>query len=63
MKIQKIKTKGVDCMIKQMAWNTFKNTVNINTFVEFMQVKELENKIKAEQYGDNKNEGNSYSRT
>ena len=50
-------------MIKQMAWNTFKNTGNINTFVEFMQVKEVENKIKAEQYGDNKNEGNSYSRT
>ncbi len=50
-------------MIKQMAWNTFKNTGNIDTFVEFMQVKEIENKIKAEQYGNNKNEGNNYSRT
>lgn len=50
-------------MIKQMAWNTFKNTGNINTFVEFMQVEELENKIKAEKYGDDKDQGNSNIRT
>ena len=50
-------------MIKQMAWNTFKNTGNINTFVELMQVEKLENEIKAEQYGNNKNEGNSNIRT
>lgn len=50
-------------MIKQMAWNTFKNTGNINTFVELMQVEEVENKIKAEQYGNNKNQGDSNCRT
>ena len=50
-------------MIKQMAWNTFKNTGNINTFVELMQVQEIENKIKAEQYGNFENQGNSNSRT
>lgn len=50
-------------MIKQMAWNTFKNTGNINTFVELMQVEELENKIKAEQYGNYKDQGDSNSRT
>lgn len=46
-------------MIKQMAWNTFKNTGNIDTFVELMQVKEVENKIKAEQYGNVEDQGNS----
>ncbi len=51
-------------MIKQIAWNTFKNTGDINTFVELMQVKEIENKMKADLInGNNKNEGNSYSRT
>lgn len=49
-------------MIKQMAWNTFKNTGNIDTFVELMQVKEVENKIKAEQYGNVENQRNSDSR-
>ena len=29
-------------MIKQMAWNTFKNTGDVNTFLE----------LKAEQYGN-----------
>ncbi len=32
-------------MIKQMAWNTFKNTGNIDTFLEFVQVKNIEDKI------------------
>lgn len=44
-------------MIKQMAWNTFKNTGNIDTFLEFKQVKELEEKITGEGYGDNQNKG------
>lgn len=29
-------------MIKQMAWNTFKNTGNINTFLELKQIQDLE---------------------
>lgn len=28
-------------MIKQMAWNTFKQTGNIDTFMELMQVRGL----------------------
>jgi len=29
-------------MIKKMAWDTFKNTGNIDTFLELMQVEEAE---------------------
>ena len=49
-------------MIKQMAWNTFKNTGNLNTLMELKQIEELENKIKAEQYGNYKDQRNSNSR-
>lgn len=50
-------------MIKQMAWNTFKNTGDINTFLELVEVENLEkNMIKAEeQNGNIKDEGNSNS--
>ena len=40
-------------MIKQIAWNTFKNTGNIDTFLEFMQVKSIEDKIIGELDGNN----------
>ncbi len=53
-------------MIKQMAWNTFKNTGDINTFLELMQVKNIEEQqnlnnvvMKAEQYGNIEDKGNS----
>lgn len=29
-------------MIKQIAWNTFKNTGDINTFLELMEVENIE---------------------
>ena len=29
-------------MIKKLAWNTFKNTGNINTFLELMEVENVE---------------------
>ena len=29
-------------MIKKMAWNTFKNTGNINTFLELVEVENIE---------------------
>ena len=29
-------------MIKQIAWNTFKNTGDINSFLEFKQIENLE---------------------
>jgi len=54
-------------MIKKIAWETFKNTGNVNTFLEMKQFDEIEQKIqnnmkqiqKVEQYGDNKNEWNN----
>lgn len=47
-------------MIKKIAWNTFKNTGDINTILEFMKVEDIENQIiKAEQYGNIKDKGDS----
>lgn len=55
-------------MIKQMAWNTFKNTGDINTFMELMEVesieknlneKKLQNDVKVKKYGDLQNKGNN----
>ncbi len=31
-------------MIKKIAWDTFKNTGDVNTFLEFKQIKDLEEK-------------------
>ena len=59
-------------MIKKIAWETFKNTGNVNTFLEFKQFKTVEEELKkqksiyndfeqvskVEQYGDSKNEWN-----
>ena len=36
-------------MIKQIAWNTFKNTGDINTFLELKQITNIEENIKMEQ--------------
>jgi hypothetical protein len=50
-------------MIKQLAWNTFKNTGNIDTFMELMALQSLEKNInvneniKVNEYGDNKDQG------
>ena len=46
-------------MIKKLAWNTFKNTGDINTYLELSQVVDLEKK--AESYGNNKNKGDNNS--
>ena len=32
-------------MIKQIAWNTFKNTGDINTFLELVEVENIEKNI------------------
>lgn len=53
--------------IKDLAWNTFKQTGNIDTFMELMQVKKIENNAKQDiaknveetQYGNIKNEGDN----
>ena len=54
-------------MIKNIAWNTFKNTGNVDTFLELKQIQELQDNIKeqikleqkAGQDGNNKNEWNN----
>ena len=45
-------------MIKNIAWNTFKNTGNIDTLMELIQLQDVEKRIKAEEYGNFKNKGN-----
>ena len=52
-------------MIKQIAWNTFKNTGDINTFLELVEVENVEkNIIEAEkQNGNIEGKGNSNIRT
>ena len=60
-------------MIKQIAWNTFKNTGNINTYLELVELENVEksmeinkekNIIEAEnQNGNNKGKGNNNIRT
>jgi len=50
-------------MIKQLAWNTFKYTGDINTFMELIAVDNLEKQLaandnlKVNDYGDNKDQG------
>jgi len=48
-------------MIKKIAWNTFKSTGDINTFLEFKQIQNIEAQINMqqqmeEQNGNNQNE-------
>ncbi len=53
-------------MIKEIAWNTFKNTGNIDTFLELRQLEsfkinnEISQKVETNEYY--KNEGNNNSR-
>lgn len=35
-------------MIKKMAWNTFKNTGDINTFLELKEIQNIESQIGSE---------------
>ena len=57
-------------MIEQLAWNAFKNTGDINTFLELKQMENIELEqaenfkinVNGEINGINKDEGNSISR-
>ena len=50
-------------MIKNIAWNTFKNTGNLDTFLELKQIQDIEQNIqKVEQNGKYKNEWDNNSR-
>lgn len=54
-------------MIKQMAWNTFKNTGSIDSYLELVQLENIERNInqnkdaviKVDKYGNIQNEGNN----
>ena len=50
-------------VIKQIAWNTFKNTGNINTFLELVEVENIEKNINRmngeEDNGDVQNKWNN----
>lgn len=41
-------------MIKNIAWNTFKQTGDINFYLEFKQVENIEENLKVELDGTNK---------
>ena len=41
-------------MLKDLAWNTFKKTGDINIFLEYMKIKDIEENI-GEIDGNNKN--------
>lgn len=53
-------------MIKDMAWNMFKSTGSVDTFLEMKQIENIQNNLanlqKVETNGNNKNEGNNNSR-
>ena len=49
-------------MINKIAWNTFKQTGNIDTFLELKQFENIEEKLqKVEQDGNDKDKGNNNS--
>ena len=50
-------------MIKQIAWNTFKNTGSIDTFLEITEMRKIEDNILlGEKNGDHQNKGNNNCR-
>ena len=50
--------KEMNAMIKKLAWNTFKNTGDINTYLELVEVKNIEKNLNGEKDGNNKDNGN-----
>ena len=52
-------------MIKDMAWNMFKSTGSVDTFLEMKQIENIQNNLanlqKVETNGTSKNEGNNNS--
>ncbi len=41
--------KGSELMIKKIAWDTFKNTGDINAFIELKQIEDIEKGIETEE--------------
>ena len=49
-------------MISKMAWNAFKKTGDINTYLEFIETKNIEENIVEEENGNNQNKGYYFKR-
>lgn len=53
-------------MIKKIAWDAFKKTGSIDTFLEMVKIEDLQQnlgkKLEAENYGNNENKWNSGER-
>ena len=61
-KVKGKKIKEMRLMLKEIAWNTFKQTGDINTFLELRQLEDIEDLQKVEQNEQYKDEGNNNSR-
>lgn len=48
-------------MIEQIAWNTFKKSGNIETFIELMKLEDTQINMEGNQYGNIKDKGNNNS--
>ena len=48
-------------MIKQIAWNTFKNTGDINAYMEFKLAQNIEEKMEVDKNENNKSKWDSNS--
>ena len=49
------KTKGSELMIKKIAWDTFKNTGDINAFLELKQIENIEKSFQVKNLDINAN--------
>lgn len=47
-------------MIKKIAWETFKNTGDINAFIELKQIEDIEKEIEKDSFKPNMIEENDY---
>lgn len=45
-------------MIKEIAWNTFKNTGNIDIFLELKQLENIEGNVDVNEYSKNEGDNN-----
>ena len=56
--MEKIHTKEVVIMIKKLAWNVFKSTGDVNTFLELKQIENLEKQNNYNGINDTFNQNN-----
>ena len=56
------KCSGEQYMLRQMAWNTFKHTGNVNTFIELIEIENIQKNMEGNQYGNIEDKGDNNSR-